>query len=178
MSERSSSNMAVMEVNFPSGFTADVDSLPSLEVSQNVQKVETTNGLTKAILYFNNIKNKIEYCPTVSAFRTHKVANQKPVSVVVYDYYDSCKDYFFFRVFIFDHPVVSARRARLFYRARQTTLCDICEEEDCGYICTSRIGHRTENDENSSQTGTSSNGHIITIHWVCIVAVAFQWFFL
>lgn len=34
---------------------------------------------------------KQEYCPTVSAFRTHKVAKQKPVPVSVYDYYDSCK---------------------------------------------------------------------------------------
>jgi len=34
---------------------------------------------------------KEEYCPTVSAFRTHKVAKQKPVPVSIYDYYDSCK---------------------------------------------------------------------------------------
>ncbi|RZC42764.1 CD109 antigen [Asbolus verrucosus] len=90
LSGSSESNMAVMEVSLPSGFTADVDSLPSLEVSQNVQKVETSNSLTKVILYFNNI-TRYEYCPTVSAFRTHKVADQKPVPVIVYDYYDSCR---------------------------------------------------------------------------------------
>lgn len=93
MTEDPLSNMAVMEVNLPSGFTADVDSLPSLEVSQNVKKVETSNGLTKVILYFNNI-TRTEYCPTISAFRTHKVAKQKPVPVVVYDYYDTCKSIF------------------------------------------------------------------------------------
>lgn len=82
--------MAVMEVNLPSGFTADIDSLPSLEVSQNVQKVETRNEYTTVVLYFNNI-SRVEYCPTVSAFRTHKVAKQKPVPVILYDYYDSCK---------------------------------------------------------------------------------------
>lgn len=32
-----------------------------------------------------------EYCPTISAYRTHKVAKQKPVPVTVYDYYDQCK---------------------------------------------------------------------------------------
>lgn len=32
-----------------------------------------------------------EYCPTVSAFRTHKVARQRPVPVTVFDYYDQCK---------------------------------------------------------------------------------------
>lgn len=82
--------MAVMEVTLPSGFTVDIDSLPSLEVSQNVQKVETSHGNTKVNLYFNNITIE-EYCPTISAFRTHKVAKQKPVPVVLYDYYDSCK---------------------------------------------------------------------------------------
>lgn len=90
LSTNDESNMAVMEVNLPSGFTADVDSLPSLEVSQNVRKVETSHALTKVILYFNNITRK-EYCPTISAFRTHKVAKQKPVAVVVYDYYDTCE---------------------------------------------------------------------------------------
>lgn len=90
LSENTISNMAVMEVTLPSGFTADVDSLPSLELSENVQKVQTSNDLTKVILYFNNI-TRIELCPTISAFRTHKVAKQKPVPVVVYDYYDTCK---------------------------------------------------------------------------------------
>lgn len=84
------SNMAVMEVNLPSGFTADIDSLPSLEVSQNAQKVQTKNDDTTVVLYFNNL-TQIEYCPTVSAHRTHKVAKLRPVPVIVYDYYDSCK---------------------------------------------------------------------------------------
>lgn len=34
-----------------------------------------------------------EYCPTISAYRTHKVAKQKPVPVSIYDYYDSCNYY-------------------------------------------------------------------------------------
>lgn len=89
LTDSSQSNLAVMEVNLPSGFTADRDSLPSLEVSQNVQKVETSHELTKVILYFNNLTRE-EYCPTISAFRTHKVAKQKPVPVIIYDYYDSC----------------------------------------------------------------------------------------
>lgn len=82
--------MAVMEVNLPSGFTADIDSLPSLEVSQNVRKVLTKNSDTRVILYFNNLTTT-EYCPTVSAFRTHKVAKLRPSYIIVYDYYDSCK---------------------------------------------------------------------------------------
>ncbi|KAG7209379.1 hypothetical protein KM043_015478 [Ampulex compressa] len=109
------SNMAVMEVSLPSGFTVDKDSLASLQVSQNVKRVETKDGDTMVILYFDKMIRQ-EYCPTVSAFRTHKVAKQKPVPVSIYDYYDS------------------SRRARVFYEPQRATLCDICEGESCGNI--------------------------------------------
>lgn len=130
--EANASNMVVMEVNLPSGFTVDRDSLPSLEVSQNVKRVETKNGDTVVILYFDEM-NRQEYCPTVSAFRTHKVAKQKPVSVSIYDYYDS------------------SRRARVFYEPRKATLCDICEEEDCEDLCVSQ----PDKQKDSSQSGAS-----------------------
>ncbi|XP_050465402.1 thioester-containing protein 1 allele S3-like isoform X2 [Cataglyphis hispanica] len=119
--EANESNMAVMEVSLPSGFTVDRDSLPSLEISSHVKRVETKNGDTMVVLYFDKMI-KEEYCPTVSAFRTHKVAKQKPVPVSIYDYYDS------------------SRRARVFYEARKTTLCDLCEDEDCEDICVSTPG--------------------------------------
>ena len=53
--EANESNMAVMEVSLPSGFTVDMDSLPSLEVSQNVKRVETKNGDTMVVLYFDKV---------------------------------------------------------------------------------------------------------------------------
>jgi hypothetical protein len=53
--EANESNMAVMEVSFPSGFTVDQDALPSLELSQNVKRVETKNGDTMVILYFDKV---------------------------------------------------------------------------------------------------------------------------
>jgi len=49
--------MAVMEVSLPSGFTVDRDSLPSLEMSSHVKRVETRNGDTMVVLYFD----KVEY---------------------------------------------------------------------------------------------------------------------
>lgn len=55
--EANESNMAVMEVSLPSGFTVDRDSLPSLEVSSHVKRVETKNGDTMVVLYFD----KVEY---------------------------------------------------------------------------------------------------------------------
>ena len=34
-------------------------------------------------------------CPTILAYRVYKVAEQRKVPVVMYDYYDSCKFYSF-----------------------------------------------------------------------------------
>lgn len=84
------SNMAVMEVSFPSGFTADLDTLPSVVSSNSIKRYETKNADTVAILYFDSITLK-ELCPTINAYRTHKVAKQKPAAVKIYDYYDNCK---------------------------------------------------------------------------------------
>ncbi|XP_063696587.1 CD109 antigen-like isoform X3 [Culicoides brevitarsis] len=114
--ENEVSNMAVMEVEFPSGFTADLDSLPSLENYENVKRVETKDGDTNVVLYFDNLERK-ETCPTIRAFRTHKVAKQKPAAVVVYDYYDN------------------SRQARMFYQTEAATTCDICEGEECAEKC-------------------------------------------
>ncbi|KAI4464831.1 macroglobulin / complement [Holotrichia oblita] len=145
LSENSASNMAVMEVNLPSGFTVDVDSLPSLEVSQNVQKVETKNDTT-VVLYFHNTTIQ-EYCPTVSAFRTHKVAKQKPVAVTIYDYYDS------------------SRKARVFYGGnKKTTLCDICEDEDCGDICSLEPVPRPLNSSSISYPATITTTMFVVVY--------------
>lgn len=110
-----SSNMAVMEINLPSGFTVNADALPALRRLPTVSRVETDLDETRVVLYFAEM-TKAELCPTVEAFRTFRVANQRPVAVVLYDVYDQ------------------SRRARSFYQAVPATLCDICdptEEEDC-----------------------------------------------
>jgi len=106
------SNMAVMEVNLPSGFTANIDSLPALRRYKGVKRVESEKKETKVIIYFDTITRR-EICPTIEAFRTHRVANQKPAPVLVYDYYDQ------------------SRRAMSFYDVVPATVCDICEDDDC-----------------------------------------------
>lgn len=50
------SNMAVMEVSLPSGFTVDRDALPSLEQSQQVRRVETRDQGTVVVLYFDKVR--------------------------------------------------------------------------------------------------------------------------
>ncbi|KAL3282733.1 hypothetical protein HHI36_005903 [Cryptolaemus montrouzieri] len=139
------SNMAVMEVNLPSGYTVDTHSLPSLEVSQHVQKVEAKHELTQVILYFNNISSVVEYCPTVSAFRTHKVANQKPVAVVLFDYYDT------------------SRRARIFYRPPTTTVCDICTDIDCESACVIAPKPQIREGESNQKNGVANFDNTIIV---------------
>lgn len=84
------SNMAVMEVSFPSGVVADPERIPSLESSKGVKKVETKNGDTIVVVYIDRLGTQ-ELCFAVDGYRTHKVANQKPSPVIIYDYYDTCK---------------------------------------------------------------------------------------
>lgn len=60
--------------------------------------------------------------------------------------------------------VFTARRARIFYENRKTTLCDICEADDCGDIC--------KNDPNFERYGGSSTSNAIgTIGSWLLVAV-------
>lgn len=55
-----------------------------------MQKVETKEGDTIVIVYFDDITTK-KICPEIKAYRVHGVAKQKPAPVIVYDYYDNCK---------------------------------------------------------------------------------------
>lgn len=84
------SNMAVMEVAFPSGVVADQERIPSLESSKGVKKVETKNGDTTVVVYIDQLGAE-ELCFAIDGYRTNKVANQKPSPVIIYDYYDTCK---------------------------------------------------------------------------------------
>lgn len=84
-------NMVVLEVTLPSGYTAESDSLLNVSNSFNVKKVETKNGDTIFVVYFDHFEVRKEICPVFNAFRAHEVANQKPVPISIYDYYDSSK---------------------------------------------------------------------------------------
>lgn len=83
--------MVVMEVSLPSGFTVDSDLIYTLSKDPNVKKVETKNSDTVVVLYFDKFVADEPVCQTIDTFRSFKVAEQKPASIVVYDYYDSCK---------------------------------------------------------------------------------------
>lgn len=126
------SNMAVMEVALPSGYLADVDALPSILQIQKVKRVEAANSDTSVVIYFDGL-NKEDSCVTVPAHRSFKVANQKPVPVKVYDYYNLAKS------------------ARMFYHPHEATLCDICEGGDCSEGC------NVVDKSRDQQTGTTGD---------------------
>ncbi|KAF6203422.1 hypothetical protein GE061_003841 [Apolygus lucorum] len=106
------SNMAVMEVTLPSGFTIDEDGIKLLRVTPRVKKVETKEENTLVVLYFDKVTNE-DLCVPVSAYKTFRVAKQKPVPVTVYDYYDTTKS------------------TTDFYSPKPSSVCDICEGDDC-----------------------------------------------
>lgn len=147
-----------MEAEFPSGFTADLDTLDSIRASENVKRVETKNGDTTVVIYFDNVGGK-ELCPTMDAYRTHKVANQKPAPVVIYDYYDTSKlyidmvDYYNCLIWIFSR---SARRARQFYSGVSGSLCDICEGDDCTKMCQPSAEKQSSQRTESTASGSGS----------------------
>ncbi|XP_031620960.1 CD109 antigen-like [Contarinia nasturtii] len=88
-SKEKRTNMVILEVALPSGYVAESDTLINVSNSYNVKKVETKNADTIFIVYFDNFEINKEICPVFDAFRAHKIAEQKPVPISVYDYYDS-----------------------------------------------------------------------------------------
>ncbi|CAH1734421.1 unnamed protein product [Chironomus riparius] len=104
--QTATSNMAVMEVTLPSGFTFDNDHMSELLATTKVKKVETKDGDTIIMVYFDDI-GADEIVPEFKAYRTHAVAKQKPAPIIIYDYYDN------------------SRSARTFYNPPEILISDI-----------------------------------------------------
>lgn len=124
-SDTKESNMALMEIYLPSGFTADSDQLQSIRKVNQVQRVETKNSETSIIIYFDFLAAGKEVCLEVNAEKTHAVAKQKPAAITIYDYYNS------------------DQRATAYYEIK-SSLCDICEAGECGKGCERRETHKVE----------------------------------
>lgn len=83
--------MVVMEVGMPSGFLVDKDRLTEILKKPHVKLTETKNGETAVDIYIDQMLPNEDICLSVQGYRSHKVAENKPVPVRIYDYYDSCK---------------------------------------------------------------------------------------
>lgn len=111
-----SSNMAVVEVELPSGYVADQEALPSLKRTREIKRIDTADGETKVFIYLDRV-TRDEICFTVPAHRSTKVSHNKPVPVSIYDYYNR------------------HHAARIFYEPQPSSSCDICEPDSCSNIC-------------------------------------------
>ncbi|XP_037049174.1 CD109 antigen-like [Bradysia coprophila] len=112
-----SSNMAVIEAELPTGFVADFQSIQEeLKGNPVVKKIETKNGHTVVVIYLDNV-GVSEICLQLNAYRMCQIADEKPVSVQVYDYYDN------------------SRRGTVFYQTKSKDLCGICADEECRSAC-------------------------------------------
>lgn len=81
--------MAVVEAELPTGFVADLQTIQkNVESNAVVKKVETKNGNTVVVIYLDNV-GATQLCIQVTAYRMCQIADEKPVSVQVYDYYNN-----------------------------------------------------------------------------------------
>lgn len=85
------SNMVVLESALPSGYVLNTELLNGLKDTQAlVKRIETKSGDTVAIIYLDHLtSDPISF--EIDGFREHLVEEQKPASILVYDYYDNGK---------------------------------------------------------------------------------------
>ncbi|XP_053670624.1 thioester-containing protein 1 allele S3-like [Anopheles nili] len=82
------SNMALVEVNFPSGYVVDKNAISDPTLVNPIKKTEIRFGGTSVVVYYDNMSRELN-CFTITAFRRFKVALKRPAFVTVYDYYHS-----------------------------------------------------------------------------------------
>ncbi|CAG2115839.1 unnamed protein product [Medioppia subpectinata] len=148
-------NMAVMEVELPSGYVADVEALPSVTRAKEIKRIDTSKGDTNVIIYFDRI-TRDEICLTVPAHRTHRVANNKAVPVTVYDYYDR------------------QQTSRILYEPKLVTFCDLCEttaDEPVCQKCSQTRGSGSDYNNELIQTSDSSDARLrAATKWTLVMA--------
>lgn len=85
------SNMVLLETTLPSGFVVNTELLNDLKSTQSlVKRIETKSGDTVAIIYLDHLTSD-PITLKIDDFREHLVEEQKPASILIYDYYDNGK---------------------------------------------------------------------------------------
>lgn len=83
------SNMVVLEVALPSGFVVNIEILEELKSTiPIVKRTETKCGNTVAVLYLDHLTAD-PIVLSIDGTRDHEIDEQKPASILIYDYYDS-----------------------------------------------------------------------------------------
>ncbi|XP_060607320.1 CD109 antigen-like isoform X2 [Ruditapes philippinarum] len=110
-----SAGMAVMEIDIPSGFSADLES--SKTKLDNAKKTEIRDEKTVVLYYDEILPTYPSTCANLELLRTDLVAKTKPAAIRVFDYYKP------------------ENRALAFYQStllKDTSVCDVCST--CGCI--------------------------------------------
>ncbi|XP_050094456.1 CD109 antigen-like [Anopheles aquasalis] len=110
------SNMALVEVNLPSGYVVDGKSISEATTENPIREKEILYGATSIVLYYDNMGNE-RNCFVVTAYRRFKVALRRPAYVKVHDYYN---------------PSFYAIKA---YEVDRQELCDLCDSSECSSTC-------------------------------------------
>ncbi|XP_030242506.1 CD109 antigen [Drosophila navojoa] len=85
------SNMAILEVSLPSGYTVEEDCFKDIQQIDRVRLVETKNDDSVLVIYFESLRKGDMKCLLIEAFKSHHVACLRPAPIVLYDYYDTNK---------------------------------------------------------------------------------------
>uniref|UniRef100_A0AAG5D6V6 TEP1-F n=2 Tax=Anopheles atroparvus TaxID=41427 RepID=A0AAG5D6V6_ANOAO len=101
------SNMALVEVNFPSGYVVDNDPITNPTGDKPIRKIEIRFGATSVVVYYDNMDMGLN-CFTITAYRRFHVALSRPAHVLVHDFHE--KEKYAIKV----------------YNVQQQNVCDIC----------------------------------------------------
>uniref|UniRef100_A0A1I8P930 TEP1-F n=1 Tax=Stomoxys calcitrans TaxID=35570 RepID=A0A1I8P930_STOCA len=88
MPQSSATNMVIMEINLPSGYTSSDEYGQELLANEIIQKIETKNSDTTTVIYFEKLISNVNNCLQLLADKINDIINSKPAAIAVYDYYD------------------------------------------------------------------------------------------
>ncbi|XP_013108377.2 thioester-containing protein 1 allele R1 isoform X3 [Stomoxys calcitrans] len=81
-------NMVILEIQFPSGFTANAHNIEKLRDEEHISRIDIQNAATKVMFYFEKLEGNEEQCLTILADRGHEVSSLKPCPIIMYDFYN------------------------------------------------------------------------------------------
>ncbi|TMW44836.1 hypothetical protein DOY81_010086, partial [Sarcophaga bullata] len=84
LAEFNATNMVIMEVNLPSGYTSQAESNENLKNNKLVEKIETKNSESVVIVYLDNLKANVNHCLNIPADKSNEVIAAKPAVIIIF----------------------------------------------------------------------------------------------
>lgn len=86
--EEKRTNMVIMQVRFPSGFTANAENIESLQDEEFISRIDNENSATILSIYFETLEANDEQCLSIKADKGHDITSLKPTPIEMYDFYN------------------------------------------------------------------------------------------